>query len=98
MIDNILEACMLVCFAAAWPFAIYKSWTSKSTKGKSLFFLLVLFAGYCFGIANKFVMNQVSYVLFFYFIDLALVGIDIALYIRNYRYEKSLGQNDAGIL
>lgn len=89
MIANILEVCMLLCFAAAWPFAIYKSWTSKSTKGKSLLFLLVLMAGYCFGIVNKFVMDQVSYVLFFYFLDLALVTIDALLYVRNYRLEQN---------
>jgi len=88
MIDNFFEMLMLLCFAAAWPLAIHKSWVSKSTKGKSLVFLLVLIVGYIFGIINKIVMDQVNYVVFFYVLDLALVSIDTALYFRNRMIER----------
>ena len=31
---SIYEIIMLICFGAAWPFSIYKSLKSKSTKEK----------------------------------------------------------------
>ena len=33
------EAVMMLCFGSAWPFSIYKSYTSRSNKGKSVWFL-----------------------------------------------------------
>lgn len=30
---SIFEVIMLICFGAAWPFSIYKSYTSTSTSG-----------------------------------------------------------------
>ena len=78
---------MLLCFAAAWPFSIYKLYRTKSTKGKSVIFSFVIILGYIFGITNKFVMNDTNYVLYFYFLDLCLVLIDTMLYFRNRCYE-----------
>jgi hypothetical protein len=40
---------MLVCFGAAWPASIYRSWTSRTVAGKSLVFLIIVFAGYIAG-------------------------------------------------
>ena len=74
---------MLLCFAAAWPFSIYKLYRTKSTKGKSVVFSFIIILGYIFGITNKFVMNDTNYVLYFYFLDLCLVLIDTVLYFRN---------------
>jgi hypothetical protein len=88
MIAGLFEILMLLCFAFAWPFSIYKSIKSKSTKGKSLLFMVVIILGYICGIANKFVMNDVNYVLYFYFFDTALVLCDLTLYFRNRMYEK----------
>ena len=78
---------MLLCFAAAWPFSIYKQYKTKSTKGKSVIFSFVIILGYIFGITNKFVMNDINYVLYFYFLVLCLVLIDTMLYFRNRCYE-----------
>ena len=39
---SIFEAGMLLCFGAAWPMNIIKSIKTKSTKGKSLPFLLTI--------------------------------------------------------
>ena len=50
---SVLEALMLLCFGAAGPFSIVRSWKSRSTQGKSMVFLLVLILGYLAGIANK---------------------------------------------
>ena len=52
LIDSLLESIMLICFAAAWPASIHKSWTSRTRKGKSLFFLLIVFSGYMAGITR----------------------------------------------
>ena len=79
---------MLLCFAFAWPFSIYKLYRSKSTKGKSILFSIVVMLGYVFGIINKFVSDDLNYVLFFYFFDLGLVLLDSMLYFRNWHYEK----------
>ena len=78
---------MLICFGAAWPFSIYRSATSRSTKGKSLLFMLVVAAGYVAGIANK-VVYDFDGVIYLYLLDLALVSADIALYARNRRLER----------
>ena len=89
IIDGLFEILMLLCFAAAWPFSIYKLYKTKSTKGKSVVFSFIIILGYIFGIANKFVMDDINYVLFFYFLDLCLVLIDTLLYYRNLHYENS---------
>jgi len=38
---SVFEAIMLLCFGAAWPFSIYKSYKSKSIMGKV--YLLIMF-------------------------------------------------------
>lgn len=78
---------MLICFGAAWPFSIYRSYTSRSIAGKSLFFLLVVLCGYAAGILHKVFFNY-DKVIFLYIINLIMVGIDTALYYRNYRLTK----------
>ena len=87
IIDGLFEILMLLCFAAAWPFSIYKLYKTKSTKGKSIVFSFIIILGYIFGITNKFVMDDINYVLFFYFLDLCLVLVDTMLYYRNLGYE-----------
>ena len=86
---------MLLCFACAWPFSIYKLLKSKSTKGKSIIFSIVIIFGYIFGIINKYVMDDVNYVLYFYFFDLALVIIDSLIYLRNRVYETKTAASEA---
>lgn len=77
---------MLVCFGAAWPFSIYRSVKSGSTKGKSLLFMVVVAIGYIAGIANKLVYDFDG-VIYLYLLDLALVSTDMVLYARNRRRE-----------
>ncbi len=81
-----LEALMLLCFGAAWPFSIVRSWKSRSTQGKSLFFLLVLILGYLAGIANK-LLYHFDAVLFLYLLNVLMVSADAVLWLRNRRYE-----------
>ena len=49
---KLLETVMLICFGAAWPFSITKSWRARTAKGKSIGFLLVILTGYVAGIAK----------------------------------------------
>lgn len=84
---SIFEMIMLICFGAAWPFSIYKSYTSKSTSGKSIFFLIVIMIGYVSGIINKLFYNY-NWVIYLYILNLTMVFIDTMLYVRNSKAQK----------
>jgi len=86
--DNILESLMLICFAAAWPASIYKSWTSRTRKGKSLSFMLIVLLGYMAGDLRILLRNDGSYMFIPYTINTALVLCDLILYYRNYRIDQ----------
>lgn len=73
---------MLVCFGAAWPFSIYKSYKSRTNKGKSLLFMAVVLVGYVSGIMHKMFYNM-DIVLWLYVLNAALVAADLGLYFRN---------------
>lgn len=81
---SIFEAIMIACFGTAWPFSIYKSYTSRSNKGKSLFFLLVILIGYLSGILHKLIYNFDS-IIYLYILNFCLVFADTILYFRNKR-------------
>ena len=93
---EILEIIMIVSFGASWPRNVMKSWKARTTKGKSLPFLLLIFFGYIAGIASKLVNEAYMasfaekwYVLFFYCLNLVMVGADLILYVRNSRLDKA---------
>lgn len=94
--SEILEIVMILSFGASWPMNVMKSYKARTTKGKSLGFLCLIFFGYIAGIVSK-LMNESYmasfsskwYVLFFYVLNLVMVGIDLLLYIRNYRLDKA---------
>ncbi len=81
---SVFEAIMLLCFGAAWPFSIYKSYKSKSIKGKSLFFLIIVLIGYISGIMHKLLYNY-DQVIYLYLLNTIMVSTDIGLYLRNRR-------------
>ncbi len=78
---------MVVLFGISWPVNIMKSVRTRSAKGKSLPFLVLIFAGYVCGIAAKLAAGTVTYVFVFYVLNLLMVGTDIALYFRNRRLD-----------
>ena len=93
--SEILEVIMIVSFGVSWPLNVIKSYKARTTKGKSLAFLCLIFFGYIAGIASKLIneayMLSISskwYVLFFYVLNLLMVGVDLCLYIRNYKLDK----------
>ena len=93
--SEILEVIMILSFGASWPLNVIKSYKARTTKGKSLGFLCLIFFGYIAGIASK-LMNETYmmsfsskwYVLFFYVLNLLMVGTDLCIYIRNYKLDK----------
>lgn len=90
--DQICEIFMLVCFGASWPLSVRKSWTSRSTMGKSLLFLLLIEMGYIVGLIGKLLFSP-SYVVIVYCINIVFVTTDIILFFRNHRYEKARKTN-----
>ena len=86
----IFEAMMLLCFGAAWPLLIMKSWRSRTNKGKSLFFMLIVFSGYVFGLCHKLLWQEkVDGAVWLYLFNLVMVGIDLTLYYRNRLLDKA---------
>jgi hypothetical protein len=85
---SIFEAGMLLCFGVAWPISIYKSFKSRSTKGKSVFFSIVVDIGYISGITHK-ILYSPDLVMILYIINFIMVSIDLGLFFRNRRYEKA---------
>ena len=84
---KIFEMIMLICFGFAWPISIVKSWKTRSTKGKSLLFIIVLLLGYIAGIVNKLLNPPIDYVLFFYILNFIMIFIDLLIFSRNKRLD-----------
>ena len=87
---EILEIIMILCFGASWPFNVVKSYRARTTRGKSLLFLILIEIGYIAGIAAKLAnpaymasFGQKWYVLFFYVLNFCMVSVDLAIYFRN---------------
>ncbi|MBR3941971.1 MAG: hypothetical protein IKJ55_01325 [Clostridia bacterium] len=96
---ELLEIIMIVSFGASWPLNVIKSYKARTAKGKSLAFLCLIFFGYIAGIASKFLnpvyMAEIAekwYVLFFYFLNLFMVGLDLIMYVRNCKLDKEREQ------
>ncbi len=88
MIPDIFEAAMLVCFAASWPFNLIKAYRARTNVGTSLLFMSIIIMGYLCGIADKVVSDDITYVIAFYIVDLALVTTGVLIYLRNRMLDK----------
>ena len=88
--SELLEIFMVVSFGASWPLNVIKSYKARTTKGKSLWFLILIFLGYICGIASKLTTESYKwYVLFFYVLNILMVSVDLILYWRNYKIDKA---------
>ena len=97
---EILEIIMLLCFGASWPINVIKSYKARTAKGKSPLFLILIILGYVAGIVSKFFneaymasFSSKWYVLFFYFLNMFMVSVDLVLYFRNKRLDN---ENNGG--
>lgn len=93
--SELFEIIMVVSFGASWPFNVIKSYKARTTKGKSLLFLCLIFFGYIAGITSKLINEaymasfaQKWYVLVFYILNFVMVGADLLLYVRNKKLDK----------
>jgi len=83
---SVFEIGMLACFGISWPVSIYKSVKSKSTKGKSVFFLLVILCGYVFGITHKLLYSP-DIVLILYVLNSLMITADVIIFFKNKKRE-----------
>lgn len=93
--SEIFEVIMIISFGVSWPFNVIKSYKARTAKGKSLWFLCLIIFGYLAGIISKFLneayianISTKWYVLFFYFLNLTMVTVDLMLYFRNKRLDR----------
>ncbi len=89
---SIFELLMLLCFGAAWPASIYKSYISRTAKGKSLLFLVILLAGYISGIVNKRLQAPNDPVIYAYILNFIMVSADLLLFLRNKKMDSKAGE------
>ena len=102
---DLCEALMILFFGLSWPTSVYKSYVSRTTKGKSIVFELLILVGYVFGIARKIIqLTQFNaagakpgflfwFAWFFYIFNMVCIIIDLILYARNKKLDK---RRDAG--
>lgn len=81
--SGIFETVMLVCFGLSWPLNVIKAYKARTAKGTSLPFILLIITGYIAGITAKLISGQVNYVLVVYLLNLAIVSLNVMVYIRN---------------
>lgn len=88
-LHELLEIGMILLFGMSWPMNVIKSYKARSTKGKSLPFLIFILLGYACGITGKLLSPGFKwYVMFFYVLNSVMVFADLLLYIRNARLDK----------
>ena len=51
--QNVLESMMLLCFGFSWPISVVNNYRSRTTRGMSLPFILLIIFGYICGITAK---------------------------------------------
>ena len=75
--------------------SVMELYKARTTRGKSLWFILLILFGYVAGISSKLVNAEYManfenkwYVLVFYIINFIMVSIDLGFYIRNYKLDK----------
>lgn len=83
-----LEATMLVCFGLSWPINLIKNFKAGTAKSMSLKFILLIILGYIAGISTKFITHQFNYVLIVYFINIAIVSLNLGVYFLNKHKDK----------
>ena len=85
---HFFELGMLVCFGISWPISIMKTYRSRSTKGKSVIFSVIILLGYVCGIINKILYSR-DFVLALYILNFLMVFTDMVLWFRNRRLEQA---------
>lgn len=81
------EIAMLLLFFVSWPTNIYKSVKSRTAKGRSVYFEILILIGYIAGAIGKIWIysstGDLAYSTIFYILNAVMVSVDIGLYVRN---------------
>ncbi|MGN0165771.1 MAG: hypothetical protein ACI39R_06275 [Lachnospiraceae bacterium] len=85
--SSIFETIMLICFGISWPMNVIKAYRARTAKSTSLPFIILIISGYIAGITAKIISGQVNYVLIVYLLNLAIVSLNVLVYIRNRRLD-----------
>ena len=89
-VGEVFEIMMIVSFGISCPMNVMKSYKARTTRGKSLSFLIFILVGYVCGITSKLLADTFKwYVMFFYVLNFVMVFADLLLYIRNCRLDKA---------
>lgn len=86
---EILEAIMVISFGISWPISILKTLKSKTAAGKSPLFITFIVFGYVCGIISKIISNNITYVFFFYCLNLVMTSFDLGLNLYFRKKEKN---------
>lgn len=84
-ISSIFEMLFLIGFGLSWPMNIVKDIRGKTSKGKSLMFLVFALFAYACGILSKLTAETISFVLVFYIINAVMVVVDTVFWFVNHR-------------
>ncbi len=103
IIADILEIVMIVCFGFSWPLNVIKAYKAKTTKGTSLWFILLIITGYVAGIVGKFIAGDYHgfmkiFKLCAYFLNLIIVSLNVVVYVRNYKLDKARAAAEAQVV
>ena len=85
---SVLEAVMLLCFGLSWPLNAYKAYKSGTAQGTSWQFLLLITTGYVAGIAAKYVMGDIGWILIVYYLNLGFLVVNWAVYFRGCKLDR----------
>ena len=92
-IPQFCEIAMLCLFGCSWPFNIAKALKTRTAKGKSIVFELLVLTGYIIGLFGKFYAYRqtgtLAYSVWFYIADILMVSTDLFFYVRNVRLDKA---------
>lgn len=92
---EVLETIMLVCFGCSWPINAYKNFKAGTAKNMSIYFIMLILAGYVAGIAAKIYTQNFNYVLVVYFVNLFFVSLNLVVYFINRRHDRALEREDS---
>ena len=95
-IPQFCEIAMLCLFGCSWPFNIAKALRTRTAKGKSVVFEVLVIIGYLIGLFGKLYAYRqtgtLAYSVWFYIADILMVSVDLVLYCINTRRDKLAAQ------
>jgi len=88
--SEVLEMIMVICFGISWPISIIKTLKMKCSTGKSPIFISCIVIGYICGIISKIVGDNITYVFWFYWLNLCMTSTDLGLLLYYRHKEKKI--------